>query len=178
MQNISALFGPWLIGFYSLLFVSIAFLYLADPASRKRVGMTAFLAACSLAGILGTDLLGGSSSGGLVKLVIVMSRLFAVIAVINVAGVFVFSLLLPKVKAGISKFIEDLFLAGAYIVAGLAVISASGANRSREDAPCRMRSIASAGNRLGVPPPKNTLCTVRPQTSGRSWSRSASSAST
>src|SRR3546814_20944063 len=38
--------------------------------------------------------------------------------------------------------------------------------------------MASAGNRLGVPPPKNTLCTVRPQASGRSWSRSASSAST
>src|SRR3546814_20750637 len=38
--------------------------------------------------------------------------------------------------------------------------------------------MASAGNRLGVPPPKNTLCTVRPQASGRSWSRSASSAPT
>jgi len=130
MHNISALFGPWLTGFYSLLFISIAFLYLADPASRKRVGMTAFLAVCSLAGILGTNFLGVSSSDGLVKLAIVMSRLFAVIAVINVAGVFVFSLLLPKVKAGISKFIEDLILAGAYIVAGLAVISASGANLS------------------------------------------------
>jgi len=130
MQNISALFGPWLTGFYSFLFVSIAFLYLADPVSRKRVGMTAFLAVCSLAGILGTNLLGGSSSDGLVKLAIIISRLFAVIAVINVAGVFVFSLLLPKVKASISKFIEDLILAGAYIVAGLAVISASGANLS------------------------------------------------
>src|SRR3546814_11736433 len=38
--------------------------------------------------------------------------------------------------------------------------------------------MASAGNRLGVPPPKNTLCKVRPQASGRSWSRSASSAPT
>ena len=130
MQNISALFGPWLTGFYSLLFISIAFLYLADPDSRKRVGMTAFLAVCSLAGILGTNLLGGASSGGLVKLAVLMARLFAVIAVINVAGVFVFSLVLPKVKTGISKFIEDFILAGAYIVAGLAVISSSGANLS------------------------------------------------
>lgn len=130
MQNISALFGPWLTGFYSLLFVSIVFLYLADPGSRKRVGMTAFLAVCSLAGILGTNFLGGSSSGGLIRLAVVLSRLFAVIAVINVAGVFVFSLVLPKAKTGISKFIEDLILAGAYIVAGLAVISSSGANLS------------------------------------------------
>lgn len=130
MQNISALFGPWMTGFYSLLFVSIVFLYLVDPGSRKRVGMTAFLAVCSLAGILGSNHFGGSSSGGLVRLAVVMSRLFAVIAVINVAGVFVFSLVLPKVKAGISKFIEDLILAGAYIVAGLAVISSSGANLS------------------------------------------------
>ena len=50
--------------------------------------------------------------------------------------------------------------------------------RRRALAPCRKRSIAAAGNRLGVPPPKNTLCTLRPHTSGRSTSRSASSAST
>jgi len=38
--------------------------------------------------------------------------------------------------------------------------------------------MAEAGNRLGVPPPKNTLCTVRPQTFGRSNSRSRTSAAT
>ena len=130
MHNISALFGPWLTAFYSLLLISIAFLYRADPVSRKRTGMTAFLAVGSLCGILATDYFGGASSGGLLKLAAVISRLFAAIAVINVAGVFVFSLVLPKVRAGISKFVEDLILACAYIVAGLAVISASGANLS------------------------------------------------
>ena len=130
MQNISALFGPWLTAFYAFLFVSAAFLYRADPASRKRTGMTAFLAFCSLAGILATNFLGGASAGGLVKVAAVLSRLLAVIAVINVCGVFVFSLVLPKVKAPISRLVEDLILAGAYAAAGLAVISSSGANLS------------------------------------------------
>jgi len=130
MHNISALFGSWIIGFYSILFLSMAFLYYADPASRKKTGMTAFLALCSVAGIMATNVLGGANAGGLVKLGTVLSRLLAVIAFINVSGIFFFSLVLPKVKAGISKFVEDLILAGAYVAAGLAVISASGANLS------------------------------------------------
>lgn len=108
----------------------MAFLYYANPGSRKKIGMTAFLALCSIAGILATDFLGGANAGGLVKLAAVVSRLLAVIAFINVSGIFVFSLVLPKVRAGISKFVEDLILAGAYAAAGLAVISASGANLS------------------------------------------------
>lgn len=108
----------------------MASLYYANPASRKRIGMTVFLALCSIAGILATNFLGGADAGGLVKLGSVLSRLLAAIAVINVAGIFVFSLVMPKVKAGISKFVEDIILAGAYLAAGLAVISASGANLS------------------------------------------------
>jgi len=38
------------------------------------------------------------------------------IAAINVAGVFAFSLVLPKLGPGISKFVEDLILAGAYLL--------------------------------------------------------------
>ena len=130
MQNISALFGPWLLGFYFILFVSMAFLYRAAPAARKKIGMTALLAVSSLAGILATNLMGGGGAGGLVKLGVVLARLLAVIAFINVAGIFVFSLILPKVRTGISKFVEDLILAGAYVAGGFAVISASGANLS------------------------------------------------
>jgi small-conductance mechanosensitive channel/CRP-like cAMP-binding protein len=129
MQNISALFGPWIIGFYALLFVSLAALYRADPPSRKRLGLTAFLAVCSVAGILTVKFLGGAS-GGLLKLVELTARLLAVVAAINVAGVFAFSLVMPKFRTGGSKFVEDLVLAAAYLVAGLAVISASGANLS------------------------------------------------
>jgi len=117
-------------GFYALLFLSMAFLYRSVPDARKRLGMTAFLAVCSLVGILAADLLGGTTAGGLVKLGVVVSRLLAVIAFINVAGIFIFSVVLPKVRAGISKFVEDLILAGAYIAGGLAVLSASGANLS------------------------------------------------
>jgi small-conductance mechanosensitive channel/CRP-like cAMP-binding protein len=130
MQNISALFGPWIIGFYAVIFISLAFLYRADPSSRKRLGFTAFLATVSIVGILAVKFLGGGSSGRLVKLVELAARLCAVISVINVAGVFTFSLILPKVRARISKFVEDLILAGAYVVGGFAVISASGANLS------------------------------------------------
>jgi len=130
MQNISALFGPWIIGFYTILLISTALLYLAGPASRKRLGGTAFMAVGSLAGQLAVILLGGSASGGLLKLVELVSRLLAVVAAINVAGVVGFSLVMPKLKASVSKFVEDLILVGAYLVAGLAVISASGANLS------------------------------------------------
>jgi len=128
MQNISALFGPWIIGFYSLIFVSIALLYRAAPESRKRLGGTALMAACSIAGLLGVKFLGGN--GGLARLVELVSRLLAVIAAINVAGVFGFTLVMPKLRTGVSKFVEDIILAGAYAVGALAVISASGANLS------------------------------------------------
>lgn len=130
MHNISALFGPWLIGFYSLLFVAMAVLYRAAPESRKRLGITSFLAVCSIAGLLASNFFGGPGAGGLVKLAAVVSRLLAVIALVNIAGVFVFSLVLPKVTTVTSKFVEDLILAGAYLAAGLGVISASGANLS------------------------------------------------
>src|SRR5574343_1778088 len=36
----------------------------------------------------------------------------------------------------------------------------------------RISPMAAPGNRLGVPPPKNTLVTLRPHTSGRFCSRS------
>ncbi len=131
MGHISVLFGPWIIGFYSALFLLVAFLYRADHASRKRLGGAAFLAVSSIAGVIAANLLGANGgSAGLVKLINAVSRFLAVIASINTAGVFAFSLVLPKVRVGISKFVEDLILAGAYIAAGLAVISASGANLS------------------------------------------------
>lgn len=130
MQNISALFGPWIIGFYSLLLLGIALLYRSVKDSRKRLGGTALMAFCSIAGLLGVKFLGGSASGGLAKLAELASRMLAVIAAINVAGVFGFGLVMPKLRTGVSKFVEDIILAGAYVLAGLAVISASGADLS------------------------------------------------
>jgi len=130
MASISALFGPWIIGFYSLLFVAIVFLYRADPESRKKMRMTAFLTVCSIAGILAAKSLGGIAAAGLVKLLELAARMFAMIAAVNIVGVFVFSLVMPRLRTGVSKFIEDLILAGAYVVAGLAVMSASGTNLS------------------------------------------------
>lgn len=129
MQTISVLFGSWLIGFYAVIFLSLAVLYRLVPDSHKRLGLTAFMAVCSLAGISGSGLL-GAGAGRLPTLIMVVSRLLAVIAAINIAGIFAFSLIMPGLKAGVSKFVEDLILAGAYIAAGLAVISASGANLS------------------------------------------------
>lgn len=130
MQNISALFGPWIIGFYSLLFLFIALLYRAAPDEHRRMGGSALMLIISIAGLLLVKLMGGAAGGGLLKLIEVGSRMLAVIAGINVAGVFGFSLVMPKLRTGVSKFVEDLVLAGAYLVGGLAVISASGADLS------------------------------------------------
>ncbi len=122
---------PWMIGFYPSLFVLIAFLYYFDPASRKRMGAAALLAVCSLAGLFAAGAIGADKgAGGFVKLGLVLARLLAVIAAVNVAGTLSFSLLLPKLGVAIPKLLEDLILAGAYVAAGLAVSSASGANLS------------------------------------------------
>jgi len=130
MQNISALFGPWIIGFYTFLLLAIAALYKADPSSRKRLGGTALMAIFSIVGVLAVHVMGGAESGRLVKMMELASRMLAVIAAINVAGVLGFSLVMPRMRAGVSKFVEDLILAGAYVLGGLAVISSSGANLS------------------------------------------------
>lgn len=130
MQNISALFGPWIIGFYGLLFLLTALLYRAVPAAHRRLGGSALMAALSIAGLLAVRLLGGAGAGHLPKLVEVASRMLAVIAAINVAGVLGFSLVMPRLRAGVSKFVEDLILAGGYLLGALAVISASGADLS------------------------------------------------
>lgn len=130
MHNISALFGPWIIGFYALLFLFIALLYRAAPDEHRKMGGSALMAFFSIAGLLGVRLLGGAAAGGLPKVVEVASRLLAVIAAINVAGVFGFAVVMPRVRAGVSKFVEDLVLAGGYLLGGLAVISASGADLS------------------------------------------------
>ncbi len=131
MENLTALFSPWMIGFYPSLFALIIFLYYSDPASRKRMGAAALLAACSLAGLVALGALGADrAAGGFVKLGLLLSRLLAMIAAVNVAGTLSFSLLLPRLGVSIPKLLEDLILAGAYIAAGLAVISASGANLS------------------------------------------------
>ncbi|HAN05520.1 MAG TPA: mechanosensitive ion channel protein MscS [Elusimicrobia bacterium] len=130
MQNISALFGPWIIGFYALLFLLTALLYRAVPGARKRLGGTALMALFSIAGILTARVMGGSAAGHLSKLIEVAARMLAMAAAINAVGVLGFSLVMPKLRTRVSKFVEDLILAGAYLVGGLAVISASGADLS------------------------------------------------
>ena len=47
------------------------------------------------------------------------------------------------------------------------LISASGVSDRRARIPDSKRSMAVGENRLGVPPPMNTVETVRPQTSGK-----------
>jgi small-conductance mechanosensitive channel/CRP-like cAMP-binding protein len=130
MQNISALFGPWIIGFYALLFLLTALLYRAVPGARKRLGGTALMALFSIAGILTARVMGGSAAGHLPKLIEVAARMLAMAAAINLAGVLAFALVMPKLRAGVSKFVQDLILAGGYLVGALAVISASGADLS------------------------------------------------
>lgn len=130
MDKVSALFGPWITGFYSLLFLFVALLYRSVPDERRKMGGSALMTVFSILGILAGKLTGGGAAGGLPKLVEVVSRLLAVFAAINVAGVFGFGVVMPRVRAGVSKFVEDLVLAGGYLLGGLAVVSASGADLS------------------------------------------------
>ena len=58
------------------------------------------------------------------------------------------------------------------------VTSAPATSGSRARIAASRRSIASGENRLGVPPPRNTVDTLRPHTDGSARSRSATSAST
>jgi hypothetical protein len=58
------------------------------------------------------------------------------------------------------------------------VTSAPATNGRRARRPASSRSIDAGANRLGVPPPMNAACTLRPHTAGSDCSRSASSAST
>ena len=111
MQNISALFGPWIIGFYALLFLLTALLYRAVPGARKRLGGTALMALFSIAGILTARVMGGSAAGHLSKLIEVAARMLAMAAAINAVGVLGFSLVMPKLRTRVSKFVEDLILA-------------------------------------------------------------------
>lgn len=120
-----------MIVFYPALFFCVVFLYYFDAASRKRMGTSAFIALCSMAGIMAASMMGaGRGVGGLVRLGSIISQLLAVIAAINVAGTLAFSMLLPKLRISIPKILQDLILAGAYVAAGLAVLSAAGADLS------------------------------------------------
>ena len=117
--------------FYPALFLCVGLLYYFDRASRKRMGTSALLAVISMAGIVVAGMLGaGAGAGGLVKIGYIISQLLAVIAAANVAGTLTFSVVLPKLRVSVPKILQDLILAGAYVAAGLAVLSASGADLS------------------------------------------------
>lgn len=131
MDNFAVLFAPWMIVFYPVLFLCIIFLYYFDKTSHKRMGTSGLLAVCSMAGIMAAGMMGADrGAGGLVKVGSVVAQLLAVIAAINVAGTLAFSLVLPKLRISVPKILQDLILAGGYLAAGLAVISASGADLS------------------------------------------------
>lgn len=130
MQNISAIFGPGIIGFYAVIFVAAGLLYRTVPQARRKLGGAVLMSLFSIGGLLAVRLMGGAAAGGLAKLTELVSRLLAVIAAINVAGVLGFSLVMPRLRTGMSKFVQDVILAAAYVLAGLAVVSASGADFS------------------------------------------------
>ncbi len=115
--------------FYPAFLALISLIYYLDRSSRKRMGAAALLALCSFAGLLVVGAF-GSPGGGFSRMGLLLSRLLAAIAAVNVAGALSFSLLLPKLGARIPRLMEDLILAAAYVAAGLAVSSASGANLS------------------------------------------------
>lgn len=131
MENMAAVFQPWMRVFYPSLFALVFLLYFFNRDSKKRTGAAALLALCSLAGVLITGLMGAERGvGGLVKLGFILSQLLAAVAAINVSGTIIFSMVLTRLGASIPKLLQDLILAVAYVAGGLAVISASGADLS------------------------------------------------
>ena len=130
MENIAASFRPWMLVFYPVLLICAAFLSYFDNTSRKRMGTSCLMAVCSMAGIAAAGIMGGGEAGGFIKLGLIVARLLAVIAAVNVAGTLLFSQVLPKLGVSVPKILEDIILAVAYVAAGLAVLSASGADLS------------------------------------------------
>ncbi|HOW90400.1 MAG TPA: hypothetical protein PL037_08955, partial [Elusimicrobiales bacterium] len=114
--------SPFMAWFYPAFLALISLIYYLDRSSRKRMGAAALLALCSFAGLLVVGAF-GSPGGGFSRMGLLLSRLLAAIAAVNVAGALSFSLLLPKLGARIPRLMEDLILAAAYIAAGLAVSS-------------------------------------------------------
>jgi small-conductance mechanosensitive channel/CRP-like cAMP-binding protein len=114
--------------------VAAFILVAAAPAARVRIRAALILLAISVVGLLAAGAIGvldgGAPGEGSVLYHCVRGpALFLLgVALINVAGVFVFEVLLRALRVGTPVIVWDLSLAIAYAVVALAVLSAIGVN--------------------------------------------------
>lgn len=113
-----------------LLFASIAVLYAFAPSSRRRLAAAALLAASALGffALAAAAVAWGIGGPDAARTVRALGRLAATLAAINSAGVLLFDIVMPRLRARLSALARDLILAAAYAMAILGALSASGLN--------------------------------------------------
>ena len=103
----------------------------ATPAARRRIRAALVVLAVSAVGLLVTGAVGASGAGEssfLYHCVRGPTLFLLGVAVVNVAGVFAFEVLLRLLRVRTPVIVWDLSLAVAYLVVALAVVSAIGVN--------------------------------------------------
>jgi small-conductance mechanosensitive channel len=104
-------------------------LFMVAPAERRSIRAAVLLLALSFAGLLAASALvyagGGMESFGY-RFLRFISLLVVSIATINLAGVLVFSVLMPPLRLTLPRILRDLLVALAYIVAIITLLSRSG----------------------------------------------------
>ena len=118
----------------ALLFLAVIFVvFHLRPGERKRVRATFVLFALSLALLLaaaGCLAHGRTESSHLYLLLRGISFFMLAMAIVNVASVFTFSIVLRAVRLEPPEIAQDLIVALVYVAVALAVLSQSGANLS------------------------------------------------
>lgn len=110
-----------------LAFVLVALvLFVLKPAERMRIRTATLLFALSLIGLLAAATLlsfGVNPAGSVYKWIHWETRFFQLIAIVSVAGVFVFEVFLDALRLKPPRIMRDLLLALAYIVVAITVLS-------------------------------------------------------
>src|ERR1041385_721866 len=101
------------------------------PGARRRVGGALLLFFLSLAGLFvaaAISMWGRGEGSGAYRWVRILSLLLVGVAIINVAGVYVFRVLLRPIHLEPPPILRDLILAGAYLILTATILSNAGVN--------------------------------------------------
>jgi small-conductance mechanosensitive channel/CRP-like cAMP-binding protein len=126
LQTVSGV-GPTSLTLGVAVFVVIALaLFIFKPAERIRIRTAILLFALSLAGLMVAATLlssGVSPSSSAYKWIRWAGRFFLWIAIVNVAGVFIFEVFLDALRLKPPRIMRDLLIALTYIVGAITIIS-------------------------------------------------------
>ena len=111
--------------------VAASILFVLVPTERVRIRAAVVLFACSFVGLLAAGALlsyGVTPRSIAYRWIRWVSLFFESVALINVASVIIFEVVLRGVRLRVPRIMRDLLLALAYLVAGIALLSRSGVN--------------------------------------------------